>query len=675
MRQEARVGIEVGGTLTDIIAVEDGVLRVAKVPSTPQAPDIGAMNALEALAVSPQEIADLVHGSTIATNAVLERRGARVAALVTRGTRDILALQRHSRSSIYKLQYRKPVPLIPRNCVFELDGRIDASGAEVAPPDTAQLEARVREIVGSGDFDVIVVCLLNAYANASHELAVKAAVARVDADWPVVCSHTVSREFREYERASTSVLSGFVQPVVKGYLRRFEDALAGQGFSGRLSVMQSNGGRMLARAMGDQAITALLSGPAAGVIGALKAAERSGISDVITFDMGGTSTDVSLVEGGRPALASQMAIDGLPIRMPVVDIATVGAGGGSIAWIDDGGMLRVGPQSAGADPGPASYGRGGNLPTVTDANLVRGSLRESSFAKIGFSVSRQAALQVYEDLAGDLGLSREDAADAVIRVAEANVVRAIQQIYTARGKDPRQFTLVAFGGAGALHAVRIAEELDIARVLIPAHAGVLSAAGLLGSDYLLFNVTTERQQLNEGAMQRVREIVADLSRESRDYLAAQGLTGEPDIEVALDMRYVGQAFEVAVPVDTDIDRLSFAELSRAFADAHHRIFEFSKGPDAAIEVVSYRVGMRLKTPDLVVGAGETAGSEGREETWEVREQGQTITCTVLQTADLGEGARAGPMLIEEGTTTIYAPPGWSARKDSPGNVILEPGRR
>jgi N-methylhydantoinase A len=630
------------------------------------------MNALGALAITPGEIADLVHGSTVATNAVLERKGARVAALMTKGTRDILDLQRHSRSSIYKLQYQKPRPLVPRHCIFELDGRIDASGAEVVALDEDEMEARLRAIFSSGDFDVIAVCLLNSYINPAHEQAVKAAAERLDARWPVVCSHEISREFREYERASTTVLSGFVQPVVRGYLQRLEDSLSSQGFVGHFSVMQSNGGRMPARAMGDQAITALLSGPAAGVIGALKAAERSGIADIITLDMGGTSADVSLVEGGRPALASQMTIDGLPVRMPVVDIATVGAGGGSIAWIDDGGMLRVGPQSAGADPGPASYGRGGDLPTVTDANLVRGSLRQSSFKRIGFQVDRQAALSVYEGLARTLGCAIEDAADAVIRVAEANVVRAIQQVYTARGKDPRQFALVAFGGAGALHAVRIAEELGLTRVIIPAHAGVLSAAGLLASDYLHFSVTTERLRLSEPAMVRVREVVATLTKESQTYLAAQGLEGEPQVEVALDMRYVGQAFEVSVPVHAALDTLSFANLSAAFAKSHHQIFEFSKGPDAAVEIVSYRVGLRLGSPNFAIDPSCAPLAPDSEDDWVIHERGQTYTCTVIQAETLGDIRTQGPMLIEEGTTTIFVPTGWSARRDPHANVILEP---
>ncbi|MHA6346364.1 hydantoinase/oxoprolinase family protein [Roseivivax sp. CAU 1761] len=672
--QSMRVGIEVGGTFTDIVSVEDGALRVAKVPSTPHAPDIGALNALAALALDPAEIADLVHGSTVATNAVLERKGVRVALLVTEGTRDILALQRHDRRAIYDLQYRKPAPIVTRDAVFELPGRIAAGGAEVAPLDAGALSVALDTVMASGRFDVAVVCLLNAYANPAHETAVRAAVAERDPTFPVVCSHEVTGEFREYERASTAVLSGFVQPVIKGYLSRFAAGLAERGFTGRLSVMQSNGGRMLAEAMGQQPITALLSGPAAGVVGAVNAARRAGLANIITLDMGGTSADVSIVENGRPELTAQMEIDGLPIRTPAVDIATVGAGGGSIAWLDDGGMLRVGPQSAGADPGPASYRRGGTEPTVTDANLVRGSLRAASFEEIGFTVSRDAALAVFDGLSERLGLSREDAADAVIRLAEANIVRAIQTIYTARGKDPREFALVAFGGAGALHAARVAEELGIARVLVPAHAGVLSAAGLLGSDYLHFSVATERLPLEADTLPRIRAIVERLTEEGRAYLAAEGLAGTPETELTLEMRYVGQAFEVPVPVPSDLGALSVGALAEAFAAQHHRIFEFSKPPGAAVEVVSYRVGMRLPAE-----TGESATDRasvpdpalaGTDPDWQIRERGVSYPARVLRGPALPPEPAPGPMLIEDGTTTIFVPVGWSAARDRHGNVIL-----
>ena len=374
-----RVGVEVGGTFTDLVAIEDGKLRIAKVPSTPGSPDVGALDAIGAAGIEYALISDLVHGSTVATNAVLERKGAKVCFFVTRGTRDLLLLQRHDKASIYDLHYRKPEPVAARRDTFEVDERIDASGNVVRAFDEGATTALVEEALAGGEYDAVAICFLNGYINPAHEEAVAEIVRRAAPNLSVTCSNEVTREFREYERASTTTLAAYVQPVIEGYLRRFVDALKRRGFAGRFSVMQSNGGRMPAEAMARNAIAALFSGPAAGVIGALRQVAASGVRDIITLDMGGTSTDVSLIADGVPDLASMTKIDGLPVKTPVIDIVTVGAGGGSIGWIDDGGLLRVGPQSAGADPGPACYGRGGELPTVTDAHLIRGSVRAGSF--------------------------------------------------------------------------------------------------------------------------------------------------------------------------------------------------------------------------------------------------------------------------------------------------------
>ncbi|MEM6744806.1 MAG: hydantoinase/oxoprolinase family protein, partial [Pseudomonadota bacterium] len=337
-----RVGIEVGGTFTDLIEIADGRVRVAKVPSTPDAPDRGAMDALRAAGTDLSAVKDLVHGSTVATNAVLERKGGLVGAIVTRGTRDLFALQRHDRRAIYDLHYAKPEPIVPRGDVMEVGGRLapDGTEAEALPDD---LDAQVAAFLAEAAYDSVAICLLHSYADPSHERRAAEAVARAAPGLPVTCSCDVSREFREYERASTTALAAYVQPVIEGYLKRLSSTLDAAGFAGRFSIMQSNGGRMPAEAMARNAISALFSGPAAGVVGALGMAKRSGFQDVVTLDMGGTSTDVSLIAGGAPDLAPQTEIDGLPVRTPVIDIATVGAGGGSIAWVDDGGLLRVGP--------------------------------------------------------------------------------------------------------------------------------------------------------------------------------------------------------------------------------------------------------------------------------------------------------------------------------------------
>lgn len=673
-RKNTRVGIEVGGTFTDIVAITDGVMRVAKVPSTPSSPDVGAINALAKLKIDPATISELVHGSTVATNAVLERKGARLAMLVTRGTRDVLSLQRHDRKSIYNLQYCKPDPIIERNHIHEIKGRISAKGEIIEPIDEKAVRSLLEQVVGSGNYDVIVICLMNSYTNSVHEIQVRDIARSIDRRVATICSHEVSQEFREYERASTTVLAGFVQPVVKGYLGRFAASLAGNGFEGGLSVMQSNGGRMPAASVGEQPITALLSGPAAGVVGAVKAAETLNIKDVITLDMGGTSTDVAIIQNGWPGLTSQLEIDGLPIRTPVVDIVTVGAGGGSIAWIDDGGMLRVGPKSAGAYPGPASYGHGGIEPTVTDANLVRGSLRRETLEDKGLNVSVDAALTSFDGLSKAFSLSNAEMADAVIRLAESNIVRAIQKISTERGNDPRRFTLVAFGGAAASHAARVAEQLSIQTVLVPMNAGVVSATGLLSSDYVHYTVATQRHRLSQENLSDIRKIIMDLKAKARDHLNNEGVIGEPNFEVFLEMRYVGQAFEISVRLDNTEHALTIDAIGQAFAAEHHKIFEFSKGEGALAEIVSFRVGARIaaQTDELQMDiAKDEEHPDQPEQIIELRENEKMLRCKVIRSAWLGAKARKGPLLIEDGTTTILVPTNWTARRTQSHHIVLE----
>lgn len=348
-----RVGVEVGGTFTDLVAIEDGRVRVAKVPSVPARPDEGAMASLAAAGIDLAAVEDLVHGSTVATNAILERKGASVALLTTRGFRDVLFLQRHNRTKIYDLFYRKPEPVLARRDILEIDERISGRGEVVEALDEVAAAAKIAAFLGQGGYQSVAICLLNGYAEPKHERQLAALVAQRFPELTITCSVDVTREFREYERTSTTTLAAYVQPVIDGYLRRFEARLGEQNFAGRFSIMQSNGGRLPVAGMSRNAITSLFSGPAAGVIGAVRQAGLSGHGDLITLDMGGTSTDVCLVAGGKPNLTGETEVDGLPIRTPVLDIVTVGAGGGSICWRDDGGMLRVGPESAGADPGPA----------------------------------------------------------------------------------------------------------------------------------------------------------------------------------------------------------------------------------------------------------------------------------------------------------------------------------
>ena len=667
-----RVGIEVGGTFTDLVAVDDAGVRTSKVPSTPARPDEGAMNAIDAAGIDPSEITELVHGSTVATNAVLERKGARVCLFVTKGTRDVLLLQRHDRASIYDLRYRKPEPVVSRHDTFEVDERLAANGSVVRALDETACEQLVRYALAQGDYQAAAICFLHSYADPSHEEALARIIRAVAPEMTVTCSSEVTREFREYERASTTTLAAYVQPVIAGYVTRFSDTLAARGFAGRFSIMQSNGGRMPAEAMARNAITALFSGPAAGVVGAVRGVEGAGYRNLITLDMGGTSTDVALIADGEPELAAMTKIDGLPVKTPVVDIVTVGAGGGSIAWADDGGLLRAGPRSAGATPGPACYRRGGEVPTITDAHLIRGTLRPDTFLGGRMDVDAAASQRVFAPLAERFGLSLEEIADSAIRLAEANIVRAIQQVSTERGRDPRDYVLVPFGGAGPLHAARVAEDLNIATVVVPPNAGVLSAAGLLLSDHIHYRARTRRLRVNTETITEIRATAETLQEEARDYLASLGIEADARFDRVLEMRYVGQAFEVSVNLgDRGLAELSADDLAELFADAHRRTFEFAKPHGDPVEVVSFRVGAKAPPPETAIAGMSEAASDPSDRRVRFVERGEVMDAALLLRQALTLSAMSGPLLIEDGSSTIYVPPGWGARLDGTGNVILE----
>ena len=667
-----RVGIETGGTFTDLVAVDGESVRTAKVPSTPASPDLGAMHALDAAGLDPAGIEELVHGSTVATNAVLERKGAAVCLFVTRGARDLLLLQRHDKEAIYDLRYRKPEPVVARRDVFEIDERIAADGRVLRAPDRSAVARLVRQVLADDEYEAAALCFLHAYANPDHEKAVAAMIAEAAPALPVTCSSDVTREFREYERASTTALAAYVQPVMAGYVSRFSAALAARGFAGRFSIMQSNGGRMPAAAMERNAISALFSGPAAGVTGAVRSVAGAGFRDLITLDMGGTSTDVALIADGRPELASMTRIDGLPVKTPVIDIVTVGAGGGSIAWVDDGGLLRVGPHSAGAAPGPACYGRGGDRPTVTDAHLVRGTLRPDAFLGGRMEVDREAARRALEPLAARFGLAVEEAADSVVRLAEVSIVRAIQRVSTERGRDPRDYVLAPYGGAGPLHAARVAEDLAIGTVVVPPNAGVLSASGLLLSDHVHYRTRTRRLAVTETDMPAIRDTVETLQAEACGYLAGLGIKAGAAFDRVLEMRYLGQAFEVPVSLSgIDLDRLQAGALAALFDEAHRRIFEFAKPHGDPVEVVSFRVGVRAPPPPMpAMGRAQATGAAGPRST-ALTERGEALEAGLLTRAALGPAATRGPLLVDDGNATIYVPPGWTAAADEHGNAILK----
>jgi N-methylhydantoinase A len=666
-----RVGVEVGGTFTDLVAIDGDRLRIGKVPSTPERPDEGALAAIESAGIALAAVTDLVHGSTVATNAILERKGAAIAVVVTRGFRDILLIQRHNRTRIYDLFYRKPAPVASRADTFEVAERLAPDGSVVEPLDEAAAATTIEQICGDARFQAVAVCLLNAYANAAHEQRVAELIRARRPDLPVTCSSDVTREFREYERASTTSLAAYVQPVIDRYLSRLGTALGARGFTGRFSIMQSNGGRLPAESMAKNAITALFSGPAAGVTGAVRQAGRSGFADIITFDMGGTSTDVCLVSHGTPSLRAETEVDGLPIRTPVLDIVSVGAGGGSIVWVDDGGLLRVGPRSAGADPGPACYGRGGQDATVTDAHLIRGTIRPDAFLGGRMTVDVEASRRAFAGLADRFGVELGEIADSAVRVADANIVRAIQFVSTERGRDPRDYVLVPFGGAGPLHAARVAEDLGIQAICVPPNAGVLSAYGLLAADYVQYETWTRRVPIDAAAPGVVRATFAEMEAALRRTFERLDVGGDLRHRHWVDMRFVGQAFEVPVALAHDeLSELTAAGLLAHFREAHQQVFEFGESGHDRAEIVAFRVGAAAPSSTLPA-LGEHGDVPAPESTVTIFERGVETTCRLLtrRAVPIG-GALPGPALMDDATSTIYVPRGWRAERDENDNLVL-----
>ena len=666
-----RLGVEVGGTFTDLVAIGDAGITITKVPSVPQQPDEGAFNALVDSGIPIETIDELAHGSTVATNAVLERKGFPIAFVTTHGFRDILRLQRHGRSRIYDLEYAKPEPVVTRAACYEVVERVLADGSIELPLDRSSVENTLVPQLEAGGYEAVAICLLNAYVNPVHEEMLVELLSENLPGLHVSLSSRVSREFREYERASTTSLSAYVQPVVDRYISRFVSRLNEGGFRGRFSVMQSNGGRLPAEAMQFNAVNTLLSGPAAGVMGATRQAGLAGYTNLITFDMGGTSTDVCLVTDGKAQLTQEYSIDGLPIRVPLIDIHTIGAGGGSTIWIDDGGMLRVGPQSAGADPGPACYGWGGQVPTLTDAHVIRNTVRPEAFLGGRMEIFSDRSKAVFRPIADRLEMSLENAADSAIQLANANVVRAIQLISTERGFDPRDYVLVPFGGAGPLHAASVASDLGIKQVVVPPSAGVISAYGLIASDFTQFTSLTRRVTVDDSAPDVVRQTYASMVEEASTRFKALNLRGEPSVDFIADMRFVGQAFEVPVRFDVAmLAQLTADDIRARFNEEHHKVYFFGGASSKPVELVSFRLGMTLALKDVPILSESDAtidyDSEIEVYTDRAWHRGRLTSRASLVVGD----PVAGPALLEDPTSTLFLPTGWQAVRDSHDNTIM-----
>jgi N-methylhydantoinase A len=563
--------------------------------------------------------------------------------------------------------------VVTRAGSFEVAERILADGIIEMPLDVADVQARLVPALRAGRYEAVAICLLNAYVNPAHERALRDHLSAALPGVHITISSDITREFREFERASTTTLSAYVQPVIDRYIVRFRERLEGAGFKGRFSVMQSNGGRLPAEAMRANAINALLSGPAAGVMGAVRQTGRSGYRNLITLDIGGTSTDVCVVTGGAPQLTQEFALDGLPIRIPLLDINTIGAGGGSIVWVDDGGMLRVGPRSAGADPGPACYGRGGSEPTLTDAHVVRGTVRPEAFLGGRMAIDAGLAARALGPIARRFGMSLEAAADSAVALANANIVRAIQLISTERGHDPRDYVLVPYGGAGPLHAAQVAAELGIATIVVPPSAGIISAYGLIASDFVLFESMTRRAPADESAADTLREVFAAMRARALERAEASGLGRRVELTLTAEMRFVGQAFEVPVVfAETEIRRMTAAGVRTRFAEAHHRVFFFGGEAEKPIEFVSFRLGLAAPLADLpLLAETETAAAGRSGKPIRLYDARAWADGRLRSRASLKRRDRVpGPALLEDPTSTLYVPAGWTARRDENDNTVL-----
>jgi N-methylhydantoinase A len=669
------LGIDVGGTFTDLVLYDDesGRLALAKTPSTPQDHSEGMLAGIIRLGIPLEAVARLAHGTTIATNTVLERTGAPTAMITTRGFRDVLEVGRGNRERIglYDIKATRPPALVPRSLRLEVDERTLYDGTVFRAVDPEAVAALAATLQARG-IQAVAICFLHAYANDRNETRAKAAVRQAAPELFVSTSAEVLPEYREYERFATTVLNVYVAPRMGRYLGSLRARLADRGFRQDVAIMTSNGGTMSARRMADSPVHSMLSGPAAGVIGATFVARQIGQRDLITYDMGGTSTDVCLVKDLEFAMSTEGRIGPLPNRVWQIEINSIGAGGGSIAWLGAGKFVSVGPQSAGAVPGPACYGRGGTAPTVTDANLRLGRLHAGE--PLGGEIHLRPALarEAIERLAAAVGIEPLRMADGIVKIAVAKMTGAIKEISVMRGHDPRGFTLFAYGGAGPLHAALIAAELGMPRVVIPPLPGNFSAFGLLAADVRHEYVRTRLVPTRDLGAAELGTVFAELRDEGRRRLGAEGFPPEAmRFEARLDMRYVGQAFELSVPVHDGWT--SMADVDAAFYAAHEQ--RYAHAVEDPVEIVSFRLsayGLTTK-PALPAQPGGTASLEAaRLGVRPVFFDDAFADTPVFARERLPAAARLrGPALVDEPGTTTLVPPGFRAAVGQLGVLVLE----
>jgi N-methylhydantoinase A/oxoprolinase/acetone carboxylase beta subunit len=678
---QARVGVDVGGTFTDVILHGgDGRVVSRKLLSTPPSYDLAVVEAVGALAVRP--VAEVVHGTTVATNAVLERRGSPTALVTTAGFRDVLELRRLRIPHMYDLFWRKPPPLVERHLRFELNERVAADGTVVRGLDEEESRALAADLRATG-VESVAVCFLHSYLYPEHERRFGAILAEELPEANVSLSSEILREQREYERSATTVVNAYVRPLMSSYLDRIRTGLDRIGIDGPLQIMQSSGGVMTADDAKERPVFALESGPAAGVVAARGMGQQLGIDNLLAFDMGGTTAKASLIEAGAISRGREYEVGGSMsagsrlirgagelLRIPTIDIAEVGAGGGSIAWIDPAGGLQVGPHSAGADPGPACYGRGGVEPTVTDANVLLGYMPAGTVADGQISISAELAEHAVRRVAEPLGLTLLEAASGIHRIANARMTRALRAVSSEKGRDPRDFALIAYGGAGPIHAAGLAEDLAMRNVLVPAIAGLFSAVGLLFARPEFHEARTCHLDVDAVDPAAVAAFFAEM--EAR---LTHALEGRTEVEWArtADLRYGGQSWEVEVGFPAGaIDTGMLAALRARFEDEHERLYGVKDRAGSPVEIRALRLAALGEAAAARSFHLDGANGSGNGSSRRIHIGGDDLNTPVRTRSSLGEAPEPGPLLVDEYDTTVVVPPGWSARRDAAtGTLVLE----
>ena len=686
-RRRWRVGVDSGGTFTDVCLFdeESGRVEVWKVPSTPDDPSRGIADGVEQgmRRVAPEAkrpaeaIAYFGHGTTVATNALIQHRGVKTGLITTDGFRDLLEIGRQKRPDLYDLQADKPLTLVPRDLRLEVPERVDHTGAVDTPLDEARMRAAARALKAAG-VKAVAVSFLYGFIRPEHEQRALKILREELPDAFLSAGHEIAPEFREFERLSTVVLNAYLGPVMARYIEALSPRLEALGMTATPHLTQSNGGVIGFATAARLAVRTVLSGPSTGVVGAQAVGALAGFPDLITFDMGGTSTDVALLQGGRCKLATEAMVHGYPIKAPMLDIHTVGAGGGSIAYIDAGRLLKVGPRSCGADPGPVCYDKGNGEPAVTDANVVLQTLNPHYLLGGRMKIRQDLAQQAIGRLAGQLGLGAMETAQGILSVVTANMARAIRVISVQRGHDPRDYTLMAFGGAGPLHAARLARELEIGRVLVPRNPGILCAMGLLLTDLRADFAATRLVRADAKAGPIVAAAFATLAHRAAHWFEEEGIApADRRIVRTADMRYHGQNYELAVPVpDGPITAHTIELLGQGFAEAHRQRYGFAAEGDP-VELVTLRLEAVGTVAKAELRAHPEAGPDaataitGRRPVWQP-EAGDFVETPIYDRDALKPGNRfAGPAIVEQMDATTLVPPGMTARVDRWLNLILE----